>query len=223
MSRLEHFHLGGRAVLDAAFAQGVPSGRCLELASGVGGVGRYLLSRFTEVSAIAGQDLDPAMVRLAGALNRHFGVNYSLSQGNAEHLAQVDADWVLVSHLLPFVGPDFLPRLARVSGAKPVVFIEPVRLAPYAYPQVWARDAASDRLLSPDSLVARLTAAGFAVADVQDLAESLAQPLPTAAATGVPSLAEVSGLDQFAQRVANGRDGVRQGQLSALRILATAG
>ncbi|QGG79617.1 hypothetical protein GH975_03145 [Litorivicinus lipolyticus] len=223
LARLEHFHLGGRGLLEQAFAAiEPPPGDCLELACGVGGVGRFLLSRFAQVRSVQGGDIDPRTLAIANALNRHFELPYPVGLSDARELRSVSADWVLVSHLLPFVGLEFLPQLARAAAKKPVLLIEPVRLGCFAYPQIWADDASVDRLVEPSALRARLHQAGFRVQHMVDLGHALAAPVFYHALAGVPSLAEVAGLTDFARRARNGRDAVAAGQLSVVAVLACA-
>lgn len=226
LAQLEHYHLGGEALLQAAFsAIEPPQGRCLELAAGVGGVGRYLLSMHSQVSSVEGLDLDADLVALNNQLNHHFDLDYRCHVRDVLGPIDPSHDWVLVSHLLPFLANPQAALTHWFSSRAPggYVFIEPVRQGVMDYPQVWADAPEQDRLLTEEALLAHIEQAGGLIVERIDLTRTVAAELADPQPGQGPRLVDHIKRGQMVDRIRNARRAVLDGALGIVGLRVTVG
>lgn len=218
LAGLEHFHLGGEAVLEEAVTRlGLPTRRTvIELGCGLGGVGRFLLRRNPELN-ISGYDTDERLCSINRRINRHLGLEqYRVHQGNLFEAEIPARSSIVVSHIVLIVGLESLRAFLLDKPMDEIWLLEPVRLGAYAYPQIWALSADTDLLTSREAMENCWSNMGFrceAQADIGSIASNYRAPRGDG---DIPSLGEIAPVADFAEKARNGKTALRQRAVSLM-------
>lgn len=181
----DHFHGGGKAATDrlARVADLKPGLRVLDAGGGLGGPARTLAATYgCHVTVI---DLTESYVRAGAALTTRLGLTDRVAHRAGNALA-LPADWA------PFdvvwtqnSGMNIADKERLYAGffraLRPggrLVLQEPMAgpVQPVIFPVMWARDATSSFLRSPDEMRAVIEAAGFRLRTWDDVTLEFAGP-----------------------------------------------
>lgn len=212
LAGLEHFHLGGKAVLEAAVGQlGLPSGTAMvELGCGPGGVGRFLLRRNPDMK-ITGYDTDARLCAINRTLNRHLGLEqYRICQRSLFEAEIPAGASVIISHIALIVGIEPLSVFLQDKPMAELWLLEPIRTGEYAYPQIWAQSRQADLLESRETLEKNWARTGFRCIAKADLGTAASRYQPPTPDADIPSLAEIAPVSDFRQKVRNGKAALLQ-------------
>ena len=226
----DEFHLGGAAATAALAADlGLTADdHLLDIGCGIGGPAR----RFASISGcrVTGVDLTPSFVAAATALSTRVGLadRTTFVVGDATRLA---IDPTVTAAVLMHVGMNVADKvglfaavaeLLPTGGRFAVYDIMRVGEGDFDLPQPFASEPGQAHVETPESYVAALEAAGFAVAAPEDRTQMALQAAAAAGEQGPPpaSLATVMGPD-FMTMFANLGAALRGGVLAPVQILAT--
>lgn len=207
LAGLEHFHLGGKAVLETAAERlGLPTGKnVIELGCGLGGVGRFLLRRKPELR-IMGYDTNENLCAINQMLNRHLGLDqYQIRQRDLFEAEIPAGASVVLSHIALIVGVRPMCAFLQDKPVSELWLLEPIRLGEYTYPQIWAQSAEADLLESRETLEAHWAGMGFCCEAEADLSSVACHYQPPKHDASMPSLAEIVPVADFMEKAHNGR------------------
>ena len=191
----EHHTRGRRATVDLARLAAIKADDCvLDLGCGIGGPARYLAA--TIGCRVVGLDLTPEFCRVAAMLTERTGLTDRVQFRHGDALAMPFADrcfdvvWSqnvamniadrdrLYAEIRRVLKPDGRYAFADVvahDGRTP------------HFPVPWARDASANSLLTAAATRAKLAAAGFVIAAIEDqTADGIAQQNARVADAGFP-------------------------------------
>lgn len=182
LSGMDQFHAGGKPATErlARLAELSPGMRVLDIGGGIGGPARTLAAEFgCRVSSV---DLTPSYVQAAETLTAHLGLEDRVTHhvGNALQIPFGDSafDVVLTQNSgMNIADKERLyaefHRVLRSGGR--LVLQEPMAgpVQPVIFPVMWARDASSHFLRTPDDMRELIEATGFRVRMWEDVTETL--------------------------------------------------
>lgn len=203
-----------------------PHTRLLDVGCGIGGPSR--LAAWTDRCPVTGVDLTPEFIDTARALTDRVGladlVTYEV--GAADELpfedAQFDAAMMIHAGMNIEDKAAVFADVHRVlaPGARFAVY-EQMRTGPgeLPYPLPWAEDKRTSFVESRLEYAAKLTAAGFAVEEVEDRTDAVAGPPGGPSGALTPRV--VFG-EEFMRRIGNNVAATRAGILGAILVVARA-
>lgn len=172
LAAVDELHVGGADVVrDLARDAGISTGsRVLDVGSGLGGPARQLAKEFGAI--VDGIDLTPEFVSSATSLTRRCGLSHlvTFTRGSALDMPFEDAEFDAATMI--HVGMNIHDKAALFHSVARV--LKPgAHLAIYdfmvvgggtpEYPLPWANTLDTSFLMSPESYVTALTAAGFLI------------------------------------------------------------
>ncbi len=167
---LDQFHGGGKAAtLRLARLAGLSPGmRVLDVGGGLGGPARTLAVEFGCTVTVV--DLTASYVHAGAALTARVGLAARVAHRMGDALALTDADGAYDVVWTQNAGMNIADKEALYAGFHRVLrnggilaLQEPMRGpgGPSVLPLMWARDAATDHLRTPEAMRATIAAAGF--------------------------------------------------------------
>jgi SAM-dependent methyltransferase len=186
----DHFHTGGKKATDrlARTAQLRSGIRVLDVGGGLGGPARQLaVEHGCRVTVI---DLTPSYVAAGEALTARLGLGDLVTHRQGDALAldvedgSFDVLWTQNSGMNIADKERLYAGFARVlRPGRLLVLQEPMAgpVEPIVFPVMWARDARSSFLRTPDAMRAVIGAAGFSVRTWEDVTAELVPPASVAA------------------------------------------
>jgi sarcosine/dimethylglycine N-methyltransferase len=225
LAPLDQFHGGGLAATRrlAALAGFAPGTRVLDVGGGLGGPARLLAAEHgCEVTVL---DLAASYVEAGAALTALAGLAHRVThrQGDALELpfeaGRFDAVWTQNS------GMNIADKEALLAGFHRVlrpggrlVFQEPMAgpVQPPHFPLMWARDASTHWLLTPQAMRALLESSGFRVLAGDDVTAEASGGKAPAAGPSIQSLVMGDALPAIAR---NGRLNRDEGRLLMIQAV----
>jgi ubiquinone/menaquinone biosynthesis C-methylase UbiE len=227
LAPFDHFHGGGKRATErlAGLAAFAPGTRVLDVGGGFGGPARTLAVQFNcQVTVI---DLTESYVRAAELLTERLGLADRVKHqvGNALELPfenrSFDAVWTQNSGMniadkqRLYAG---FHRVLRPGGI--LAFQEPMAgpVQPIIFPVMWAHDASSSFLHTPDEMRALIEAIGFHARVWDDVTEAAAGPSTGAASPtrGIQHLVMGDALDAISRAGERNRDEHRLAMVHAV-------
>jgi MPBQ/MSBQ methyltransferase len=203
-----------------------PDADLLDIGCGIGGPSR--LAATTTSARVTGIDLSSDFVGAARRLTERVGLADRVSHEIAAALAMPFEDDTFDAAMMIHVGMNMPDKTAVFTEVHRVLrpgsrfaVLEQMRVGPgdLPYPMPWGDDERSSFVETAEQYAAHLTAAGFAVEDVEDRTAATVAVSPGGPAGLSPQI--VFG-PEFEKRIANNIAGTRSGILGAVLVLARA-
>jgi SAM-dependent methyltransferase len=181
----DHFHGGGKKATDrlARLAGFTPGTRVLDVGGGLGGPARTLAAEYGCHVTIV--DLTESFVRAGEFFTRRLGLGDRVTHRQGDALAldvpthSFDVVWTQNSGMNIADKERLYAGFARaVRPGGRLVIQEPMAgpVQPVIFPVMWATDASTSFLRTPDAMRAVMEAAGFAARRWDDVTEEIAGP-----------------------------------------------
>ncbi|MEM7070185.1 MAG: class I SAM-dependent methyltransferase [Pseudomonadota bacterium] len=211
---LEHFHLGGDAILDAAINRiGLPYAKHLiEFGCGLGGVGRFMLLHAPQTK-ITGYDTHARLCQINQAINKHLNIQqYQVMHQNLFKVNIPDHACLILCHITLMIGIQHLCNYLKNQNIAEIWLLEPVILQSkkYPYPQIWADHQKADKLTNAEQIHTHFKKIGFsckARTDLSEVAQNFNPPKPV---KPIPRLIDIAPIANFYTKIRNGKIALEQ-------------
>jgi sarcosine/dimethylglycine N-methyltransferase len=227
---LEDFHTLGRLATSqlADLVQITQHDRVLDAGSGIGGTARFLTHTYG--CTVTASDLTEEYCEIARWLNRLVGLDGAITvrQADVTDLPFGDAafDVVISQHVQMNVADKarLYAQARRVldTGGRLALWDVTVGQGHFAYPLPWADNPGQSHLVSPDELRSIIEAAGFVIAEWNDLTEPSATFMTTFLSSPPGSLGLHTFVENFTEKATNLTRGLSAGSLRVIQGTAHA-
>ena len=224
LGALDHFHTGGyRASLELLELAKIRAGdRVLDIGAGLAGAARLIAS--TAGCRVDCVELSPDYCAGAALLNRLTGLEDRIGVHVGDALALPFADGSFDVAWMQNVGMNIADKRKLYSEIRRVLApggriafqeVAAGRAATSYFPLPWATEPADSFLASPEAIGAVLGESGFTAEIFEDASDAHLNRKPDAAAPSQLTLAVF--VDDLAQKAANARRSLEEGQIRLVR------